>query len=49
MWFWGNKWLCGLELSLIVAEIHKYNFHRPYEVIGGGGGGGGAAGGAAGG
>ena len=45
MWFWGNKWLCGLELSLIVAEIHKYNFHRPYEVIGGGGGGGGAAGG----
>ena len=48
-WFWGNNWLCGLRLSLIVVEMHMYDFHRPYGVIDDGGGGGGGGGGAAGG
>ena len=50
-WFWGNNWSCGLRLSLIVVEMHIYDFHTPYELIGGdgGGGAGGDGGGGAGG
>ena len=48
-WFWGNNWSCGLRLSLIVVEMHIYDFHTPYELIGSDGGGGAAAGGAGGG